>query len=150
MPAKPARLSTLATTDRRHTFTPGVSLPADCVGKSENLTEPSDNLTGLSDNLTVVAINQTILTACIAEVEPLRYTPAGLPALNLRLEHASEIQEAGQTRQVKAVLKSVAFGAMAERLVKQAIGSVWQFKGFLATPRNGKSVVFHIQEISQD
>ena len=80
----------------------------------------------------------------------MRYTPAGLPALNLRLEHTSEIQEAGQTRQVKAVLKSVAFGAMAERLVKQAIGSVWQFNGFLATPRNGKSVVFHIQEISQD
>ena len=143
MPAKPARLSTLAITDRRHTFALGVSPSADCVGKSENLTEPSDNVT-------VVAINQTILTACIAEVEPLRYTPAGLPALNLRLEHASEIQEAGQTRQVKAVLKSVAFGVMAERLVKQAIGSVWQFNGFLATPRNGKSVVFHIQEISQD
>ena len=90
------------------------------------------------------------MTACIAEVEPLRYTPAGLPALNLRLEHASEILEAGQLRQVKLVVKAVAFGAMAERLVKQQIGSKWRIEGFLATPRNGKSVVFHIQEISQD
>ena len=80
----------------------------------------------------------------------MRYTPAGLPALNLRLEHASEILEAGQLRQVKLVVKAVAFGAMAERLVRQAIGSKWQFKGFLATPRIGKSVVFHIQELSQD
>ena len=80
----------------------------------------------------------------------MRYTPAGLPALNLRLEHASHILEAGQVRQVKLVLRAVAFGAMAERLVKQPIGSRWRIEGFLATPRNGKSVVFHIQELSQD
>ena len=94
--------------------------------------------------------NQLVLTACIAGIDSLRYTPAGLPALNVRLEHESEIQEAGQTRQVKATLKAVAFGAMAERLGKQAIGSAWRFDGFLATPRNGKYVVFHIQEFQQD
>ena len=94
--------------------------------------------------------NQLVLTACIAERDALRYTPAGLPALNMRLDHESELQEAGQTRQVKATLKAVAFGAMAERLVKQAIGSAWRFNGFLATPRNGKHVVFHIQEFQQD
>jgi len=94
--------------------------------------------------------NCLVLTACIAEVDALRYTPAGLPALNLKLEHESDILEAGQARQVKAAVKAVAFGALAERLVKQAIGSVWRFSGFLATPRNGKSVVFHIQEFLQD
>ena len=95
-------------------------------------------------------VNQLVLTACIAELDALRYTPAGLPALNLRLEHESDVQEVGQTRQVKAVMKAVAFGAIAERLVKQAIGSAWRFNGFLATPRNGKHVVFHIQEFQQD
>ena len=95
-------------------------------------------------------VNQLVLTACIAELDALRYTPAGLPALNLRLEHESDVQEAGQTRQVKAAIKAVAFGAIAERLVKQAIGSAWRFNGFLATPRNGKHVVFHIQEFQQD
>ena len=53
-------------------------------------------------------------------------------------------------RQVKLVVKAVAFGTLAERLVKQPIGSMWRFDGFLATPRNGKSVVFHVQEVSQD
>jgi primosomal replication protein N len=94
--------------------------------------------------------NQLVLTACIAEREALRYTPAGLPALNMKLEHESVIQEAGQARQVKAAVKAVAFGALAERLVKQAIGSGWRFSGFLATPRNGKSVIYHIQEFQQD
>jgi primosomal replication protein N len=94
--------------------------------------------------------NQLVLTACIVEIDALRYTPAGLPALNMRLDHESDIQEAGQTRQVKAAMKAVAFGALAERLVKQAIGSAWKFSGFLATPRNGKYVVFHIQEFQQN
>ena len=80
----------------------------------------------------------------------MRYTPAGLPALNMRLMHESDVQEAGQMRQVKAVIGAVAFGAVAERLGRQAIGSVWRFQGFLATPRNGKHPVFHIQEFQQD
>ena len=94
--------------------------------------------------------NSVVLSACIAEVEALRYTPAGLPALNMRLEHESLVSEAGQERQVKAAVKAVAFGAMAERLAKQAIGSVWRFSGFLANAPYGKTVIFHIQEFSQD
>jgi primosomal replication protein N len=80
----------------------------------------------------------------------MRYTPAGLPALNLRLEHESVVQEAGSSRTVKVVVKAVAFGTLAEQLAKQAIGSVWNFTGFLANARQGKSVVFHIQEFLQD
>ena len=94
--------------------------------------------------------NRVILTARIAELEAQRYTPAGLPALNLTLEHESEVQEAGQARQVKLVIKVVAFGAIAERIAKQAVGSLWRFEGFLSSGRSGKGVVFHIQEFSQD
>ena len=94
--------------------------------------------------------NQLVLTAAIAELGALRYTPAGVPALDLRLEHESLRQEAGQDRQVKASTRAVAFGALAERLAKQAVGSHWRFQGFVATPRNGKSLVFHVLEFSQD
>ena len=80
----------------------------------------------------------------------MRYTPAGLPALNLRLEHESEVLEAGGKRVVKVVVKAVAFGTLAERLAKQALGSVWRFNGFLANARQGKAVVFHIQEFLQN
>ena len=135
MRARTTRLNTLATTTDA---TPPPAQP------------PEQPFEKPQDKPIEQAKNQAILTASIAEVEPLRYTPAGLPALNLRLEHASEILEAGQLRQVKLVVKAVAFGALAERLVKQPIGGVWRFNGFLATPRNGKSVVFHVQELSQD
>jgi primosomal replication protein N len=95
-------------------------------------------------------VNRTELIACIAEQAALRYTPAGLPALELILEHVSEAEEAGQMRKVQLKLRALAIGSMAERLVKQAAGSVWTFQGFLATPRQGKSVVLHIQEFQQN
>jgi len=91
-------------------------------------------------------VNRVILTAAIAELSALRYTPAGLPALDLRLEHESQVEEAGQPRQVKASVKTVALGTLAERLARQALGSTWQSEGFLATPRNSKSVTFHLQD----
>jgi primosomal replication protein N len=95
-------------------------------------------------------VNRIDLTGSIAELQALRYTPAGLPALDVRLEHESTQEEAGMSRQVRASVKAVALGAIAERLQRQPLGSVWRFNGFLATPRNGKSVVLHIQEFQQD
>jgi primosomal replication protein N len=95
-------------------------------------------------------VNQLVLSARIAQAGVLRYTPAGLPALDFSLEHESELSEAGQARQVRVAVKAVAFGAVAETLGRQPIGSSWNFTGFLATPRNGKHPVFHIQSFVQD
>jgi primosomal replication protein N len=99
---------------------------------------------------TAVAVNQLVLTACLAERGSLRYTPAGLPALDLKLEHESTVEDAGQPRQVKMALKAVAFGSNAERLAGQALGSIWRFQGFLATPGSAKHPVLHIQDFQQD
>jgi len=95
-------------------------------------------------------VNQTILSARIAEAQALRYTPAGLPALDLRLEHESETLEAGSQRQVRVEIRAVAFGTDAETLARQAIGSGYRFTGFLAAPRHGKHPVLHIQSFQQD
>jgi primosomal replication protein N len=94
-------------------------------------------------------VNRVVLSAFIVEASALRYTPAGLPALDMRLEHESEQSEAGQARKVNAALKAVAFGSVAEALARQAVGSGWLFTGFLATPRNGKHPVLHVQEFRQ-
>jgi primosomal replication protein N len=95
-------------------------------------------------------VNQTILSARIAVAKPLRYTPAGIPALDLRLEHESEALEAGRQRQVKVEIQAVAFGADAETLARQAVGSGFRFTGFLAAFRNGKHPVLHIQSFRQE
>ena len=104
----------------------------------------------MTDGLATQAVNQLLLTACVAELGTLRFTPAGLPALDLKLEHESTVMEAGKPRQVKAALKAVAFGAVAERLARQAMGSLWRFQGFLATPGTAKHPVLHVQDFQQD
>ena len=92
-------------------------------------------------------MNQLQLTASISEVHPLRYTPAGLPALDVVLAHESLVTDTGTPRQVKLSLRAIAFGSQAETLVKASMEVEWSFLGYLGMSRNGKGVVFHIQEI---
>jgi primosomal replication protein N len=90
-------------------------------------------------------VNQLALTARISEASALRHTPAGIPAIDLLLEHQSQQMEAGQQRQVEVAVKAVAFGAVAEALKSQVMGSEWRFSGFVAAARGGKHPVLHIQ-----
>lgn len=89
------------------------------------------------------------MTARIAEASPLRYTPAGIPALNLVLEHESKIVEGGSPRQVKLTMRAVAFGTLAEEAGRLELGRPRLFTGFLINARTSKSIVFHIQSIDQ-
>ena len=90
-------------------------------------------------------MNQVALAARIAEASAMRHTPAGIPAIDLLLEHESQQDEAGQARQVNFAMRAVAFGAVAEALAAQQMGSPWRFHGFLAATRGGKHPVLHIQ-----
>ncbi|MDB5868754.1 MAG: putative primosomal replication protein [Polaromonas sp.] len=92
-------------------------------------------------------MNQVELTASIAELSALRYTPAGIPAINFILEHESEKLEAGMTRQVKLTIKAVTFGMLAEQALKLPLGKALRFTGFLINARTSKGVVFHIQAL---
>jgi primosomal replication protein N len=90
-------------------------------------------------------VNKLTLTASIAEISAQRYTPAGIPAIDLTLEHESELLEAGQMRKVKVSVKSIAIGPMADVMRKQPVGSAHTFSGFLGSTRNAKGILFHIQ-----
>jgi primosomal replication protein N len=90
-------------------------------------------------------VNCLVLSANIVEISTLRYSPSGLPVVDLKLEHDSNHVEAGITRKVNLMIRSIAMGDMAEVLIQQPIGSSWSFTGFLAVSKNSKSIVFHIQ-----
>ncbi|NML85377.1 primosomal replication protein N [Polaromonas sp.] len=92
-------------------------------------------------------MNHVELTACIAELSPLRYTPAGIPAVNVILEHESEILETGVARKVKLTVKAVAFGTLAEQTAQLTLGKAFRFTGFLVNARTSKGIVFHIQAL---
>ena len=57
------------------------------------------------------AMNRLVLAAQLVERGALRYTPAGLPALDFELKHESELSEDGQPRKVSMEIRAVAIGA---------------------------------------
>ncbi|HLX30969.1 MAG TPA: primosomal replication protein N [Casimicrobiaceae bacterium] len=90
-------------------------------------------------------VNQITLHAMLSAREALRYTPAGLPAIECTLDHRSEQHEAGGQRRVECELHAVAFGDVALALRDCAIGSVLRVEGFIARRyRRGTSVALHL------
>jgi primosomal replication protein N len=77
----------------------------------------------------------------------MRYTPAGLPALDLSLKHESELTQDGQPRKVSVEIKARAIGEITQRVAALEIGSTHGFAGFLGSQRNGRGVVFHLTEL---
>ncbi|MHA3902126.1 primosomal replication protein N [Castellaniella sp. WN] len=95
-------------------------------------------------------MNRVEIAARVAEAEPLRHTPAGTPVLRLRMEHESEVLEAGSPRIVRMELQAVALGDVARELAGAPVGALVQAVGFLAPLRQGSDrLVFHIQRIVQ-
>jgi primosomal replication protein N len=95
--------------------------------------------------MSVHSPNLLHLSAHLTALQALRYTPAGVPALDIELSHESTQNEAGQARQTRLNLRAIAFGMVAEQLAKQPLGQSLHLQGFLAAGKNGKGLIFHIQ-----
>jgi primosomal replication protein N len=92
-------------------------------------------------------MNRLVLQATLVQRQALRYTPAGLPALDLSLAHSSTVSEDGQPRQVSFEMRAVAIGAVTSGLLPLPLGSTGLFAGFLTSQRNGRGLLFHITEV---
>ena len=77
----------------------------------------------------------------------MRYTPAGLPALDLSLKHESTVTQQGQRRRVNLEIKARAVGDITHRLGQLELGGLHSFAGFLGSQRNGRGIVFHVIEL---
>ncbi len=94
-----------------------------------------------------MARNALRLTARLLDKDALRFTPAGIPALNLQLQHESRQLEAGEARQVDWVLDAVAFGPVARRLAEIPAGSLIECAGFIAPKsRRSRQTELHLTE----
>ena len=93
-------------------------------------------------------MNRLVLMAQLVERGALRYTPAGIPALDLALKHASEVSQDGKPRQVVFEIKARAIGAITQPVGALELGSLHGFAGFLGSQRNGRGIVFHITELA--
>lgn len=92
-------------------------------------------------------INRLSLSGVVKERSALRYTPAGLPAVDLVVDHQSVVQEEGTPRKVSMDCKAVCIGTLAVKAQQLAMGEPVDFHGFLAPARNGRGVVFHITSL---
>ena len=94
--------------------------------------------------------NRLTLDATLAQRDPLRYTPAGIPAVDCTLQHASTQAEAGGERKVECELHAVAFADVAVKLSRVPVGAELRCEGFLARRyRTGVTVAMHITQIEQ-
>jgi primosomal replication protein N len=95
-------------------------------------------------------LNSLTLSGVVIGLEPIRYTPAGLPLLSFVLQHASEQTEAGLKRKVECEVNAVVLGSLTSEFAKNNIqvGDNIKAKGFLAK-RSAKSsqLVFHIEKL---
>ncbi len=92
-------------------------------------------------------MNQLHLKAQIQQLGQVRYTPAGLMALDASLKADSEVIEAGKPRKVSLEIKAVAVGEVAKQLQALGVGGLAIFRGFLTHQRNGRGFIAHVTVI---
>ncbi|MDX9951969.1 MAG: primosomal replication protein N [Methylophilaceae bacterium] len=93
-------------------------------------------------------MNKLVLSGEVVQIEPLRYTPAGLPLLSFVVRHASEQLEAGIKRKVECEMAVVAIGDIARQAQNIQLSSQVKLAGFIAK-RSLKStqLVLHLNAI---
>ncbi len=87
-------------------------------------------------------MNRYQVTGTLQERQSLRYTPAGVPALDMQIEHPSEDQS-GHDATVN--LSGVAFGLVAQTLVSTPLGSKLKLDGFLRHSAKSKKLIVQIE-----
>ncbi len=90
-------------------------------------------------------MNEVRLSGTLVERAALRFTPAGVPVVEARIEHRSTVVEAGSARTLEFVVSAVGLGPIANELEREALGTRLELSGFLATrSRRSARLVLHL------
>jgi primosomal replication protein N len=76
--------------------------------------------------------NRCVIDGELHELDDLRYTPAGVPRIGLKIRHVSTQQEAGISRQLQCDIPAVALGEAAQQVSRFQLGQSVRVEGFLA------------------
>jgi len=95
-----------------------------------------------------LTINRVQLSGELLSVQPIRYTPAGIPVTEASLGHNSEQQEAGLKRQVTCEVSVKALGNLAHQLATAQTGTRVTATGFLAAKSlKSRQLILHLESI---
>ncbi|KKB62629.1 hypothetical protein WM40_16150 [Robbsia andropogonis] len=93
-------------------------------------------------------MNRLQLDGTVLERGTLRYTPAGVPVLDLKLHCVSEVEEAGFSRRVEVVVPARVAGGLTDALQRLALDRSMRFAGFLAPlKQQSRTLIFHITDL---
>ena len=91
--------------------------------------------------------NEVGLSGELTAIEPLRYTPAGIPLLSFKLMHRSRQTEAGLKRQVECEMGGVAMAEVAVVMSRLKPGQSVKVNGFLNRKnRMSAQLILHVTE----
>lgn len=93
-------------------------------------------------------VNRCVIDGELVELDDLRYTPAGLARVGLKIRHTSTQQEAGIARQIQCDIPAISLDAVALKASKLLLGQQVRVEGFLAqrSLRNSQ-LILHIDNI---
>ena len=91
--------------------------------------------------------NQVVIDGRLLKRATLRHTPAGIPVIDLVIDHKSIQTEAGGQREARCEVEAVAIGELAVRLSTQKLNQPLQIKGFLTQHSiKDRRLVLHVTD----
>jgi len=91
--------------------------------------------------------NQVAIDGRLLKRSALRYTPAGIPAIDMVIGHNSIQIEAGGERQTRCEIETVAIGDVAVRLRAHKLNQILRVRGFLSRRSlTNQKLVLHVVE----
>ena len=92
--------------------------------------------------------NEVVIDGRLLKRSVLRYTPAGIPAVDLLIGHSSIQSEAGGRREVRCEIEAVALGDMALKVGTAKLNRSLRVGGFLAQRSLGnRRLVLHVVSV---
>ena len=93
-------------------------------------------------------MNNFSLDGEIVYLDKLRFTPAGLAVLSLRIKHTSRQKEASFSKIVNLEIESVVIGELTQEIL--TVGDRYLFDGFLEKKSlKSNQIIFHITQINK-
>ena len=96
-------------------------------------------------------MNRLAISGALIQVEPLRYSPAGVPIAEAVIHHRSSQAVASQARQVECELAVQASGSLATQLAGLASGTQVKLEGALNRRSvNSRQLVLILNRIEKE
>jgi len=96
-------------------------------------------------------VNRLVISGALIQIDPLRYSPAGVPIVEAVIHHRSNQTVATQARQVECELTVQASGSLASQLTQLTVGTQVKLEGALNRRSvNSRQLILIVNRIEKE